>query len=103
MMPGCGPPVPLGKGTRRPGKDWGNTKGREKKRLCSLALRWRTNCQVKALCFHLWSRRNRLYVRRKALKVVGLGDARATGSTAGKFYLDTNPSLFADVSVLCTK
>lgn len=42
---------PLGKGPRRPGKDWENTKGYEKKRLCSLALRWKTNCQVKPSVF----------------------------------------------------
>lgn len=57
----------------------------------------------KALCFYLWSRRNRLYVRKKALKAVGHGDATAMGCRAGKFYLKSNLSLFADVSVLCTK
>lgn len=86
MMLGCGPSVPLGTGLRSSGKDWEHIKRLEKKRHHSLALKWRTTHQVKAISFHLESRRSRPYVGRKVLRVARHGDATGTGSRAGNFY-----------------
>lgn len=93
MMLGCGPSVPLGTGLRSLGKDWEHIKRPEKKRHHSLALRWRTTHQVKAISFHLQSRSGP-YVGRKVLRVARHGDATRTGNRAGNFYQRPTPVSF---------